>query len=198
MEFTSFENMLMRRLLRLAAKQAGVSHPNPLVASAVVTREKVIGEGVHQNPGTPHAEILALQQAGAQANGATLYVTLEPCSHHGRTPPCVEAIIKAGISRVVYPIEDPNPLVRSSPSKTLLEKKGIRVDVGLLGTEAITTNEVYFKTMLTKLPFVKLKVAMSLDGKIAAESGESCYITSVKSRKMVQKHDWKDHHDNIF
>ncbi len=179
--------MIMKTLLRLASKQCGRTAPNPVTAAAVVRDGQVISTGVHQGAGLPHAEIEALKKAGSSAKGATLYVNLEPCTHWGKTPPCTDAIIKAGIAKVVYAIDDPNPTVRKNPARQILEGAGIQVESGVMRDEALLVNEVFFKNQLFQKPFVTMKVGMSLDGKIALESGESKYITSLPSRRLVHR-----------
>ncbi|MBI4440121.1 bifunctional diaminohydroxyphosphoribosylaminopyrimidine deaminase/5-amino-6-(5-phosphoribosylamino)uracil reductase RibD [Candidatus Woesearchaeota archaeon] len=170
--------------LSLAEKGLGTVSPNPMVGSLVVKRGKIIGRGFHKRAGEDHAEVIALKQAGKRARHATLYVTLEPCSHWGRTPPCTEAIIKSGVSEVVIGMKDPNPLVDGF---RILKSRGIKTRIGVLEEEARRMNEVYVKYARTKKPFVILKVAASLDGKIATSTGKSKYITGEDSRKYVHK-----------
>lgn len=177
-------NSYMKQALRFAALGRGKTSPNPMVGTVIVKNGKVIGKGSHKGKGKPHAEIEALKQAKDQVKGATLYVTLEPCSHFGATPPCTDAIIKAGIKEVNFPILDPNPLVSG---KEKLEQAGIKVNIGECEKEAERLNEVYLKYMRTGLPFVILKAAISLDGKIAARDGSSKWISSEASRKYVHK-----------
>ena len=174
----------MQRALDLAAKAMGRTNPNPMVGAVIVKDGQIIGEGYHHQAGTPHAEIHALNQAGKSADGSTLYVTLEPCSHYGRTPPCADAVIKAGITRAVIAAPDPNPRVAVNGIKRLREA-GVEVEVGLLQQEACQLNEVFFKYIRTGVPLVALKTAMTLDGKIAACSGDSRWITSEAARKYV-------------
>lgn len=177
----------MKRALSLARKALGMTSPNPLVGAVIVKEGKIISEGYHEGPGLPHAEAIALQKAGSRAKGATLYVNLEPCCHlDKRTPPCAQAIIRAGIKRVVISMIDPNPKV-SGRGMELLKKAGIRVDTGVLEDEAKRLNEAYIKHITTGMPFVILKVAMTLDGKIATEKGESKWITSLSSRRYVHR-----------
>ncbi len=183
--FSAFDFRIMRRLLSLASYRKGATGSNPTVAAAVCLDGKIVGEGVHLGEGFPHAEVLAIREAGDLCKGATLYVTLEPCSHVGRTPACVELIIQSGFSTVIYAVDDPNPLVRRQPSKTRMEEAGITVLSGLMESEAIVLNDNFFHFHRTGQPFVTLKVGMSLDGKIAMASGESTYITSEDSRRMV-------------
>ncbi len=172
----------MQRALDLARRATGRTSPNPLVGAVVVKDGQVVGEGYHQKAGTPHAEVHALIAAGENARGATIYVTLEPCCHWGRTPPCTEALINAGIAEVYIAEVDPNPKVAGKGVRQLTEA-GIRVYVGLCEQAAADLNEIYKKYIQTGMPFVILKAAMSLDGKIATVSGESQWITSETSRQ---------------
>lgn len=178
--------LYMERALKLAALGRGKTSPNPMVGAVVVLNGRVVGEGYHQKAGTPHAEVHALRQAGDKAKGAVLYVTLEPCCHYGRTPPCTEAIIRSGVRRVVVAVEDPNPLVSGKGIQALREA-GIEVEVGVLEAEARRLNEAFFKYMLEKRPFVTIKAAMSLDGKIATATGDSKWITGTEAREFVQR-----------
>ena len=157
------DEIFMREALRLARNAEGRTSPNPLVGAVVVREGRIVAEGWHRKAGTPHAEIHALNMAGELARGATLYVTLEPCSHFGRTPPCARAIVDAGISRVVAAMTDPNPQVAGRGFE-ILRAAGIQVDVGILEAEARRLNEVFIKWVTRKLPFVTLKFACSLDG----------------------------------
>ena len=178
----------MRRLLRLANSQKGLTSPNPITAAAIVDKSgEIISEGVHSEFGGPHAEALAIKKAGIKAKGCTIYVNLEPCTHTGKNPPCTDLIIEAGIKKVIYAIDDPNPLVRKISAKTILNKAGIKVESGLLHEEALLINEVFIKNQTKKLPFVVMKVGTSLDGKIALANGKSKYITAIKSQKKVHK-----------
>lgn len=185
--FSPFEIQLMRKLLRLASRKKGLTIPNPMVAAAVVNGDTIVATSAHEKVGTAHAERLALQKAGVLAKGCTLYITLEPCTHWGKNPPCTDAIIAAGISEVVYAVEDPNPLVKQSSSDQILKNAGIRVRKGLLANEAFVLNEVFMKNQLTQRPFVTLKAGMTLDGKIALANGNSRYITSESSLKKVHQ-----------
>jgi diaminohydroxyphosphoribosylaminopyrimidine deaminase/5-amino-6-(5-phosphoribosylamino)uracil reductase len=182
----SDEKVLMQRCLELARKGAGNVNPNPMVGCVIVRNGKIVGEGFHEIFGGPHAEIIALKRAGKKAKGATMYVSLEPCSHFGKTPPCTNAIIQAGISRVVIASKDPNPLVIGRGIQRLREA-GIRVNVGLLQKEAEQLNEKFFKFMKTGLPFVGIKLAQTLDGRIADVAGKSRWITSKNTRKEVHR-----------
>lgn len=185
----------MQRALELAAQARGRTSPNPMVGAVIVKAGEIVGEGYHHKAGTPHAEIHAINSAGEKAKNAQLYVTLEPCCHRGRTPPCTKAIIQAGISSVVMAMYDPNPLV-SGKGKAELEVHGITVQIGLLEQEARKLNEFYIKYITTGLPFVILKSAMSLDGKIATYTGKSKWITSEASRQKV--HELRDAVDAIL
>lgn len=181
------DEYFMRMALNLAARARGRTSPNPMVGAVIVKDGLVLGSGFHSAAGRPHAEVEALNDAassGRDVGGATLYVTLEPCCHYGRTPPCTDAIIKSGIARVVAAMQDPNPLV-SGKGFSALKSAGMTVDVGVCGSEALALNEVYVKYITTRRPFVLLKCAMSLDGKIRTALGESKYITSEESRRKV-------------
>ena len=172
----------MEWALTLAAQARGRTSPNPLVGAVIVRDGEIVGEGYHQRAGDFHAEIHALNQAKGAAEGATMYVTLEPCCHWGRTPPCTEAVIRAKLSSVFVAMKDPNPLVAGSGIRRL-EKAGISVQVGLCEEESQELNEVFIKYITTQRPFVILKSAISLDGKIATSTGESQWITSEASRQ---------------
>lgn len=176
----------MRRALELAARGRGQTSPNPMVGAVLVKNDQIIGEGWHRAAGLSHAEIEAFANAQEEVEGATLYVTLEPCCHHGKTPPCTEAIIARKLSRVVVATADPNPLVAGKGIETL-RAAGIRVDVGLCETEARRLNEVFFTYHEKKRPFLICKWAMTLDGKIATESGHSRWITNELSRAYVHE-----------
>ncbi len=191
----SVDEKLMRLALSLAAKARGRTSPNPMVGAVIVKDGEIVGRGYHHKAGTPHAEIHAIADAGEEARGAVIYVSLEPCSHHGRTGPCTQAIIEAGLSRVVMAMMDPNPRV-SGRGKAALEAHGIEVQTGILETEARKLNEAYVKYITTKQPFVIMKAAMSLDGKIATASGKSKWITSEASRRVV--HQIRDEVDAIM
>lgn len=163
----------------------GRTSPNPMVGALVVKGKRIIGKGYHKKSGTPHAEILALEEAGKDAIDSTLYVNLEPCCHYDKkTPPCTDVIIKSGVKRVVLSMIDPNPKVSGKGIK-ILRKAGIKVEKGILEEESMRLNEAYIKYITTGSPFVILKIASSLDGKIATASGESKWITGDKSRKKV-------------
>ena len=182
----------MERALGLAERGRGMVSPNPAVGAVVVAEDRVIGEGWHEGPGTAHAEILALRQAGDRAKGATLYTTLEPCSHVGRTPPCAEAVIEAGIIRVVSAVRDPNPLVDGT-GYGRLAAAGVEVRDGLLHREAERQNEAFLKHTCTGVPFVVWKMAASLDGKVASRDGTSRWITGESARRDVHRlRAWSD------
>ncbi len=183
---TDHDQHWMRRALRLAAKGWGRTSPNPMVGAVLVKEGRAIGEGFHAQAGGPHAEILALSRAGEQAKGATLYINLEPCSHYGRTPPCAPTVIQYGVRRVVVGMEDPNPLVKGKGLE-MLRNAGIDVEVGLLESDCRRLNESFIKYITTKQPFVILKIASTLDGKIATGQGESRWITGEKSRRFVHR-----------
>lgn len=169
-----------------AVKALGRTHPNPAVGAVIVKRGKVIATGFTSPVGGPHAEAVALQRAGAKAKRATLYSTLEPCNHHGRTPPCTEAIIRAGIKRVVYASNDPNPIVNGKGARRL-EQAGVEVKGDVLRAAAEALNQPFFKAMRTGLPFVTAKVALTLDGKLATSTGRSGWISSEASRRVVHQ-----------
>lgn len=182
----------MKAALELAARAKGRTSPNPMVGAVVVKEGKIIGRGYHLKAGTPHAEILALNEAGEAAGGATLYVTLEPCCHYGRTGPCTDAIINAGVARVVAAMSDPNPLV-SGEGIRRLESAGIEVTAGVMEEEALDLNEVFIKYITTRRPYVIAKAAVSIDGKIATRSGKSKWITGKKAREYGRRlRDWYD------
>ena len=175
----------MRMALRLARQCPGLPYPNPWVGCVIVRDGRVVGKGFHHGAGTSHAEVEAIEDAGPRARGATLYVTLEPCCHYGRTPPCTEAILKAGIREVYYAMKDPNPLV-SGEGRRLLSPRGLRVRGGICSYEAAALNEMYVKFQTTGMPFVTVKVATSLDGKIATRTGESKWITDEAARRRAR------------
>src|SRR5712691_3073203 len=174
----------MRMALSLAKRGFGATSPNPMVGAVLVKNKKVIGRGWHHRAGEPHAEIEAIRDARARQTtvaGATLYVTLEPCSTHGRTPPCTGAIVSAGIKRVVIGAIDPNP-AHAGKGLELLQRAGIQVASDVLGEEAARLNEAFNHWIIHRTPFVTVKAAMSLDGKIATTNGESKWITGVQAR----------------
>ncbi|WP_077832378.1 bifunctional diaminohydroxyphosphoribosylaminopyrimidine deaminase/5-amino-6-(5-phosphoribosylamino)uracil reductase RibD [Clostridium felsineum] len=174
----------MKRALDIAKKGSGYVNPNPMVGAVIVKDNKIIGEGYHEKFGGNHAEVNALKMAGDEAKGAELYVTLEPCSHYGKTPPCALAVVKAGIKKVIIAMEDPNPLVSSRGIK-ILRDKGIDVVIGIMKEEAEKLNEVFIKYIRTKKPFVVMKTACTLDGKICTVSGENRWISGEASRRYV-------------
>ncbi len=176
----------MKRALRLAQAGKGRTSPNPAVGAVLVKRGRPVGEGYHARAGEAHAEIVALRQAGKKASGSVLYVNLEPCTHYGRTPPCVPQVIKAGVKRVVIGMEDPNPVVHGKGIEAL-RGFGVKVNVGVLEKECRKLNEAFCKYILQKEPFVMLKVAATLDGKIATRNGDSKWISGEASRRFVHR-----------
>lgn len=185
----------MARALELARRGLGRTSPNPAVGAVIVRDGRVVGEGYHQKAGTPHAEIHALRAAGEKARGATLYVTLEPCCHYGRTPPCTGAIIAAGVNRVVAAMADPNPRVAGGGFRAL-RQAGIEVETGLLADEARRLNEAFIKYITTGRPWVTLKMALTLDGKIATRTGAARWITGPAARQKA--HELRDTHDAVL
>ena len=192
MNFTAQEKKFMQKALTLARRSQGYTAPNPPVGTVLVKNEKIIGQGYHaphdpiRQTGQDHAEIIALKKAGRKAKNATLYVTLEPCCHHGKTPPCVEAIIKSGIKEVFVATRDPNPLVAGRGIQALKKAK-IKVQTGLLQEQADQLIAPFRKFIQHKIPFVILKIASSLDGKICTAKGQSKWITSPVSRKYAHQ-----------
>jgi len=176
----------MRRALELSKKAVGFVNPNPLVGAVIVKNNKIIGEGYHEYFGGPHAEVNAFANASQDVEGATIYVTLEPCSHFGKTPPCADAIVRNKISKVVIGMIDPNPLVAGKGIE-ILKNNGIEVITGILDMEIKKTNEIFIKYISEKLPFCIMKTAMTLDGKIATAIGESKWISNEKSRVYVHE-----------
>ncbi len=185
----------MSLALDLARNTLGQTSPNPVVGSVVVNNGEIVGMGAHLKAGTEHAEVHALHMAKDRARGATIYVTLEPCSHHGRTPPCADLIIERGIMRVVIACLDPNPLVAGRGVEKL-RKANIEVEIGVLEARALELNKVFFHYIKTKKPFVTIKTATSLDGKIATATGESKWITGPAAREDV--HQLRHEHDGIL
>lgn len=175
------QELFMERCLRIASLGLGKVHPNPMVGCVIVKGDKIVGLGYHEEFGGPHAEVRALRQAGKRASGSTVYVNLEPCAHHGKTPPCVSALIEAGVSRVVAASLDPNPMVRGKGFRQL-RRAGIKVTTGVLAREAKKLNEKFFFSMQAGLPFVGAKVAQTLDGRIADRKGRSKWITGKAAR----------------
>ena len=176
----------MRRAFELALKGQGMTSPNPIVGAVVVKNGCIVGEGWHRRCGGPHAEVYALRQAGQAAQGATLYVTLEPCHHVGRTPPCVDAVLKSGIREVVIGMKDPNPLTNGQ-SIHKLRRANVRVRVGILEKELAAVNAPFVKFIQTGLPYVVAKMAVTLDGKIATRTGHSQWITSEAARRFARR-----------
>jgi diaminohydroxyphosphoribosylaminopyrimidine deaminase/5-amino-6-(5-phosphoribosylamino)uracil reductase len=185
-QWTELDKHYLRRAYRLARKGAGKTSPNPLVGAVLVRDGKIVGSGYHHFAGGDHAEIAALKQAGRKANDATLYITLEPCSHQGRTPPCTRSLIHAGIKEVVAGTKDPNPLVAGRGFRQL-RRAGIHVRVGLLEAECRALIEAFSKYITRRLPFVTLKLAASLDGKIATATGDARWISGDESRNTVHR-----------
>lgn len=184
--FSELDTQMMRTALSLARQGLYSTSPNPRVGCVITRGSQIVGQGFHLKAGEPHAEVHALRQAGRFAEGATAYVTLEPCSHHGRTPPCALALIEAGIQRVVCAMRDPNPLV-AGKGFALLENAGISVACGLLETEARALNRGFLSRIERERPFFRLKCAASLDGKTALSDGSSKWITGPEARADVQK-----------
>lgn len=176
----------MNLAIKLALRGKGNTYPNPMVGALVVKKSKIIGRGFHERAGLPHAEIVALDEAGSDARGAVLYVTLEPCAHFGLTPPCVNRIIESRVKEVIVGMVDPNP-VNNGKGIAILRQFGIKVKVGFLEDKLKVLNEVFIKHITKKLPFITVKVAQSLDGKIATRTGHSKWITSDKSRSIAHR-----------
>lgn len=176
----------MQQAIQLAKSADGQTGVNPLVGAVLVKDGRVVGLGAHLKAGEPHAEVHAIKMAGAAAYEATLYVTLEPCSHHGKTPPCADLIVESGVKRVVIAMKDPNPLV-SGKGIMRLKSAGVEVEVGLLEEEARALNPAFLRALETKRPYVILKTATSLDGKVSLDSGESQWVTSSEARRDVHE-----------
>jgi diaminohydroxyphosphoribosylaminopyrimidine deaminase/5-amino-6-(5-phosphoribosylamino)uracil reductase len=185
MKFSAFDEAAMRRALELAQRGLYTTHPNPRVGAVLALDGQIVGEGWHEKAGHPHAEPAALREAGEKARGASAYVTLEPCCHHGRTPPCADALVAAGVKRVVFAIRDPNPRVNGGGAK-LLRDAGVIVESGLLESEAADLNAGFLMRMTRGRPFVRLKSAASLDGRTALANGRSKWITGEEARADVQ------------
>ncbi|MBZ9612003.1 bifunctional diaminohydroxyphosphoribosylaminopyrimidine deaminase/5-amino-6-(5-phosphoribosylamino)uracil reductase RibD [Rheinheimera maricola] len=183
--FSAADSNFMAQALRLAELGRFTTSPNPNVGAVLVKNDQIIGRGYHRQAGGPHAEVFALREAGSEARGATCYVTLEPCSHHGRTPPCAEALVVAGVSRVVVAMQDPNPKV-AGRGTALLKAAGIQVDIGLMAAEARAVNPGFLSRMERNRPYVQLKLAASLDGRTALANGDSKWLTSAAARADVQ------------
>ncbi len=176
---------MMKRALALASLGRGCTSPNPLVGAVVARGDTVVGQGFHRRAGEPHAEVIALHQAGRAARGATLYTNLEPCCHTGRTPPCVQEIVWAGVGRVIASLRDPDPRVRGGGFRRL-RQRGVNVQVGLMREEATRLNRAFAKFILEGVPLVTLKGAASLDGRIATKTGDSFWITSSEAREHAR------------
>ncbi len=176
----------MKLAINLAMKAKGKTSPNPYVGALVVKKGKIIGRGYHAKAGLAHAEVMALDEAGDKAQGATLYVTLEPCAHFGRTPPCTGRVVNSGVKEVIIGMQDPNPL-NNGRGINILRQHGIKVEVGFLGEELKKLNEVFLKYIIKRMPFVTVKVAQSLDGRIATRTGDSKWITTDASRSVAHR-----------
>ncbi|WP_369925371.1 bifunctional diaminohydroxyphosphoribosylaminopyrimidine deaminase/5-amino-6-(5-phosphoribosylamino)uracil reductase RibD [Photobacterium sp. NCIMB 13483] len=183
---THTDQQMMSRAIVLAQRGRYTTAPNPKVGCVIVNNGDIVGEGYHYQAGQPHAEVFALRQAQQRAQGATVYVTLEPCSHYGRTPPCAEALINANVARVVCAMVDPNPAV-AGRGIALLQAAGIQVDIGILALQAQALNPGFIKQMTHQMPYVELKLAASLDGRTALANGASKWITGPKARSDVQQ-----------
>lgn len=186
---------LMKTALSLAKKAEGRTSPNPMVGAVIVKDGEIVGRGYHKRAGDHHGEINALMEAGDKARGGELYINLEPCSHFGKTPPCADAVIRAGIKKAFIAMEDPNPQVSGSGIKRLRDA-GVEVTVGLLESEAKSLNEVFIKYITTGMPLVTLKAALSLDGRLATKTGDSKWVTGEKARRHV--HRMRDRSDAIL
>ncbi|EKO3730215.1 bifunctional diaminohydroxyphosphoribosylaminopyrimidine deaminase/5-amino-6-(5-phosphoribosylamino)uracil reductase RibD, partial [Vibrio metschnikovii] len=183
--FSAVDYQMMARAIQLAQRGRFTTAPNPKVGCVITQQGRIVGEGFHYRAGQPHAEVHALRMAKEHARGATAYVTLEPCSHYGRTPPCAEGLIQAGVAKVICAMQDPNPQV-SGRGIAMLREAGIEVEVGLLEADAKAFNPAFIKRMQTGMPYVQLKLAASLDGQTALANGESQWITSAQARQDVQ------------
>jgi diaminohydroxyphosphoribosylaminopyrimidine deaminase/5-amino-6-(5-phosphoribosylamino)uracil reductase len=184
--YTPVDYQMMSRAISLAKRGFYTTAPNPNVGCVIVRGEEIVGEGFHLQAGEPHAEVHAMRMAGAKTQGATAYVTLEPCSHYGRTPPCAEGLIQSRIRKVICAMQDPNPQV-AGRGIAMLREAGIEVQVGLLEADAKALNPAFMKRMQTGMPWVQLKMAASLDGQTALANGQSQWITSVEARRDVQQ-----------
>ncbi len=183
--FTASDHVYMTRALQLAEQGLYTATPNPRVGCVIVKNNQIIGEGAHLKAGEPHAEIFALREAASQAQGATVYVTLEPCNHAGRTPPCAQALVKAGVAKVIAAMQDPNPLV-AGDGLAYLQANAIEIATGLMQTQAQALNLGFISRMTRKMPYVRCKIASSLDGKTALNNHQSQWITSEHARLDVQ------------
>lgn len=188
------DQFFMKRALNLAGRARGQTSPNPLVGAVLVKKGQIVSEAYHSRAGEKHAERIAIENAGASARDSTLYLTLEPCCHYGKTPPCTDLIIQSGVSRVVSAVKDPFPKV-SGKGFHILKKAGVQVDVGLLDEESRILNEAFFTYHEKKRPFVMVKWAMSLDGRTSTDSGHSKWITGPKARMLA--HRLRSYHDAI-
>lgn len=188
------ERKFLLEAIELAKRGKGKVSPNPLVGAVIVRNGKIVGKGYHRKFGAKHAEAVALERAGRKAKGATLYISLEPCCHYGKNPPCTEAIMNARVKKVVYASKDPNPIACVGTEK-MLKKAGVKVKLVKMG-EALELNRFYFKRIKTGMAFVALKAATSLDGKIADEKGRSKWISSEESRKLV--HEMRNEFDAVM
>ena len=195
MSFNAFDFKCMAIALQLAVRGLETTHPNPRVGCVITRNGKIVGKGWHQKAGEAHAEINALQEAGDNAEGGTAYITLEPCSHVGRTPPCVEALIRANVKRVIFAVGDPNPDVNGNGIQRL-QQAGIEVRSGLMAQQAEELNRGFLKRMRQGLPWVRIKLAQSMDGHIALENGSSQWISGSESRADVQN--WRARSDAIL
>ena len=182
---TEFDRQMMRRCLELARRGAGKTAPNPMVGAVVVKDGEIVGEGFHPGPGQPHAEVFALKEAGDRARGATIYVSLEPCNHYGRTPPCTEAVINAGIAKVVIGLRDPNPKAAGGIAR--LHEHGIATLAGVEEAACKELNVAFLHRIFYSQPLGWLKYAMTLDGKIASSSGHSNWVTGPTARQWAGK-----------
>jgi len=185
MKFSAFDEVAMRRALELAERGLYSTHPNPRVGAVLARDDEIVGEGWHERAGEAHAEPIAIRAAGVRARGATAYVTLEPCSHHGRTPPCVDVLLAAGVRRVVYAVGDPNPRVNGAGAARL-KQAGVIVESGLMASESEALNAGFLMRMRARRPFIRLKSGASLDGRVALANGKSKWITSEAARADVQ------------
>jgi diaminohydroxyphosphoribosylaminopyrimidine deaminase/5-amino-6-(5-phosphoribosylamino)uracil reductase len=183
---STYDREMMLKALGLAEKGRGKTCPNPMVGAVIVKNGRVVGQGYHKGPGSAHAEVAAIKSAGAKARGTTIYVTLEPCCHTGRTGPCTEAIKTAKIKKVIYACKDFNPMVNGKGAQAL-RRSGLKVENGLMKNEAVRLNEVYFNSVQNKRPFVTLKIAQTIDGRIATVSGDSKWITGQEARVFAHK-----------
>ncbi|WP_394247886.1 bifunctional diaminohydroxyphosphoribosylaminopyrimidine deaminase/5-amino-6-(5-phosphoribosylamino)uracil reductase RibD [Vibrio profundi] len=186
-KYTPLDFQMMSRAIQLAKRGIYTTAPNPNVGCVIVNNGQIVGEGYHHKAGEPHAEVHALRMAKEQSEGATAYVTLEPCSHYGRTPPCAEGLINAKVAKVICAMEDPNPKV-AGRGISMLRDAGVEVEVGLLEQDAIALNPSFIKRMQTGMPFVQVKMAASLDGQTALANGKSQWITSKEARQDVQNY----------